>query len=671
MQVQMTNNAHASIHLTNPGVIWDGNGFMPVEVEIENHVSEARTWSLEFVSGAVRFGPYSADGGLRSRFQFTVGADATLDTVVFVPGPGPTGRDYSVNLQGVVSGPGVDQSRFSWLSTNQLARSYVAVSAGLEADARTFFGAPVGRLAGSYSSGPGRIRGDIELGVVDPGRWPADWRSWSPYSVVVLGADEFAALDAARRTALREWVALGGLLVLSPARPQPGAGVENAGLGRIISLPQSLGGINGDLAEADRKAEAAYQAALTAYRAAMTAVRNSRRGRGAAAASAPAPPIGPPPPMPTPPTRLEPPPGLLDHLPLADGTTVSLNLAEPPPRNPGPWTGQFRLVTSNDLYNWRVEKNPLVLVIGLLLFALLVGPVNFFVFAPPGRRHRLFVTVPALSLLASLGLGAGIVLGDGFGGDGARRALVMLLPWENKAAVFQEQVARTGVLLGAGFPLAADTAAGEVPDDDPGANAGRGDNAPPLNRTDTAAGGDWFRSHSRQVQRFWRITPTRARIELVGGGTGGAAPVVQSSLTTTLRDFVYLDAAGGVWAVDTLPPGRRVTLQTDARPWPQHRVAASMGTPPAPSPQELEYDQVAKRAAAGGMLTEKMKQILAGGPPDPTSATTDSGTDTRERGHFYALGGAGDLAPLDTLPSIRWTDESIIYTGRLEAARTP
>lgn len=286
--------------------------------------------------------------------------------------------------------------------------------------------------------------------------------------------------------------------------------------------------------------------------------------------------------------------------------TLLGNVAEASGRHVMPWGGVTELVTKDDLADWALERPVVALIIFLVVFGVVVGPINIFVFAPASRRQRLFVTVPLISLVATLLLGAVILVKDGFGGAGVRRSLVVLLPGENKAAVFQQQVSRTGVLLGSKFPLPADTlitiGSGE---------SGRGTEREFARAGDTASGA-WFSSRTMQVHDLRRITPTRARVELVDGGAGGRAPVVQSSVTTALTDFRYVDADGNRWTADELPPGKRVTL---------------------------------------------------------TATTTVDRGDVR--GYFRAFGGATDLAPLATHASITWEEGTIIYTGRVESARQP
>ena len=263
-------------------------------------------------------------------------------------------------------------------------------------------------------------------------------------------------------------------------------------------------------------------------------------------------------------------------------------------------------------------------------FAVLVAPVNLFAIAPVRRRHWLFVSVPAISLAAVGILMAAIYLQDGVGGDGARRALVVLLPGDNQAAVFQEQVSRTGLLLGTSFPIAEDTICAVAPADDANFQPGR-----PLeyNRVDGRATGDWFRGRARQAQHLRRLTPTRARVERVGTAPDGA-PIVQSSVGTTLREFVVTEANGATWTADQVAPGTRVTLR---RAGDAHGVKRRV----------VEFGTVGSTHFA--QLVERSASAIGGA-------------------RFVALGGDSELAPLPTLASIRWVDSAVMFTGLVENA---
>ena len=63
-------------------------------------------------------------------------------------------------------------------------------------------------------------------------------------------------------------------------------------------------------------------------------------------------------------------------------------------------------------------------ILVLIAFGILVGPVNLFVFAKSGQRHRLFITTPIISVGASLLLIVLILFQDGFGGRGSRLLLM-------------------------------------------------------------------------------------------------------------------------------------------------------------------------------------------------------------------------------------------------------
>lgn len=261
---------------------------------------------------------------------------------------------------------------------------------------------------------------------------------------------------------------------------------------------------------------------------------------------------------------------------------------------------------------WQLEGKHRWLTGYIVLFGLLIGPVNLFYFAPAGRRHRLFFTVPFISVGAAVVLFGIITLSDGLGGAGTRRAVVLLEPAQNQAVVFQRQISRTGMLAGRKFPLPADAIMTLDADDRQAMGAGQ-----EMWREGDTASGDWFASRSVRQHTLLRLVPTRERVELVS--PAGAAPVVQSTVGGTLRNFYFLDDKGAKWTAAEIPPGTRVTLS----PLP--------GNLTIPQPDILRY------------------------------------VASHNRGTFYALGDAGGLIP--TLPTIRWRDDLVLYTGRLDAGK--
>ena len=512
--VAMESDAEAVIRLTSINSFWDGLGWMPVIVRIENRADRARTWNVEFTASSYHIHSVT----VRTPATITVPARGMSETFVLVAGAGRSeSANWTTPLMVQVNGPGVVARGMNLTSSREVNFGLIAYSPAADL--------PVKRMTGTLPSTGGPPA--YEFQPVNPSQWPADWRVWSSFSNIVMTGDEYDALDGARRTALKEWVAQGGNLLIDRREPLPAEANSIAvGQGRIHNRSYNL-----------------------------------------------------------------------------------LSVAKSNPRHRiEPWLSVTELLNDDDWADWALSKPVVALIIFLVVFGIVVGPVNVFFFAPASRRQRLFWTVPVLSVGASLMLGGLILVKDGFGGEGTRRALVMLMPGENKAVVFQQQIARTGVLLRREFALPADTMLSVS-----GRGGTSGVNAVrELERAGEKAGGAWFASRTTQSHDLRRITPTRARVELVAGGTGGQAPVVQSSVTTVLRNFRYADMRGKRWFAAEVPPGRRVTLT-------------------------------------------------------PTD-TTDTGD---RAGVFRAYGGASDLAPLATHASITWRDDSILYTGRVEAASQP
>ena len=211
--------------------------------------------------------------------------------------------------------------------------------------------------------------------------------------------------------------------------------------------------------------------------------------------------------------------------------------------------------------------NYALFIIVLVAFGVMVGPVNLFVFAKSGRRHRLFITTPLISLAASLLLIALILFQDGFGGRGMRAVLMEVRPDndENAAYIHQEQFSRTGVLTGGRFKLDENVSLSPVPIADSrwarltntvSYYSSRSQANYSLNPSDgkQAAGGDWFQSRSEQGHQLDAVVPTRGRLELA---TSAGEPELLSTFEFPLETVFYLDSANQWWRAEKVQPGVR------------------------------------------------------------------------------------------------------------------
>ena len=221
--------------------------------------------------------------------------------------------------------------------------------------------------------------------------------------------------------------------------------------------------------------------------------------------------------------------------------------------------------------SWRLKRlvpesgiNATLIVLAMIGFAVMVCPVNLVVFAGKRHRHRLFLTTPIISIVASLALVGVILIRDGVGGEGGRVALKLLMPDTHRELIIQEQVSLTGMLLASRFEIAETDYIAMLnlarPEDQ---NRTRH-----LVRTPTTAEGDWYSSRSVQGHCLSRITPSRSRIEWLNPkavAAGAAAPILLSSLDQSLHDVILIDDQGAYWSAAALPVGVRTTLVKSTR----------------------------------------------------------------------------------------------------------
>jgi len=207
----------------------------------------------------------------------------------------------------------------------------------------------------------------------------------------------------------------------------------------------------------------------------------------------------------------------------------------------------------------------------ILIFALVVGPLNLFVFASGKNRPRLFWTTPLISLIGAGLLGALVIVQDGFGGTGARTTLAVLLPQDKKMAVIQEQVSRTGLLLSSRFgktegmwmmPV-------PVPESSPGSgprglrirtSVGGSNRDRKYLESESEAWGGWFASRSLQAQILQGVKLNRGGIEF----TAGESPTVVSSLSTPLKTLYLRDDEDNYWLAQNVGTGVRTPLKKAA-----------------------------------------------------------------------------------------------------------
>jgi hypothetical protein len=288
-------------------------------------------------------------------------------------------------------------------------------------------------------------------------------------------------------------------------------------------------------------------------------------------------------------------------------------------------------------YVWSVAKDlgsrslqTGLILFALIIFAIIVGPVNLFVWAGKNRRHRLYITTPLISLVASVIMVTFMILRDGFGGEGARAIAIEVGGADDKTAVIvQEQFSRSGILFSSGFTLDDQTVLNPV--------------APPesdLNRPDSPSAkgtfnlevsptqegwelsGNLFESRSEQAQLVRSVRPSREGLTLVSAP--GEGPRLASSFSYSLAPVFFTDGEGKVWKAASIEPGGTVSLSEAG-----------------PAEEEPEIMDAVERF--GESYRKTLQEMF------------------RRPNSFAAL--AGEASGVATHSAIDWQDSPVVVTG--------
>ena len=281
--------------------------------------------------------------------------------------------------------------------------------------------------------------------------------------------------------------------------------------------------------------------------------------------------------------------------------------------------------------------NSLLIVLLLIAFGVVVGPINLFVFAKAGRRHRLFITTPAISIIASVIIAVLILFADGLGGNGSRLLFVDLEtdPAENKAYIIQEQFSRTGVLMSSSFTV--DDANALISPVQLAESRWVQGNKGKHKFSGKSYSGEWFLSRSEQGQMIETVRPTRFRIELRRTADGDQPPELFSNVDFTLDSLHYLDNNGKAWKAKsaTITAGQAIKLESVTR-------------------KDLTNWWKTNTVSFSSTNRERISKL------------------SDRKGSFFALSEDVEFAATDTLESIDWkNDRMVVYGTVLANAATP
>ena len=479
-------------------------GYAPVRIEINNATKTERQLTLSFTSTDRT--AFSNETGSKMTSEFScscsAGSRETYDfivPVVTVFQTGSYGSGSELNMQ--LRCTGFPSTAGSMSTETNDSWPSVLLSNQLYV--------PNASSLDSHISTAFSSSGDLEFaGEFDPKAMPTDWRAYMGQDTIMMTSNDWTKLDPGARTAILEWNRLGGHIVIY-----------------TTSATDDLSTLQIDESKAGQKKLARSFGQVT-----LIPLPTSKRLNAGAT------------------QKLVSPHGSRSS---SHSTAHSSLLSD--------YASSWPLHVTLGKKNF----NTAFFILILLAFGILVGPVNLFVFAKAGKRHKLFITTPIISLGASALLIVIIMFQDGFGGRGHRLLLMEIQPDENKAYIIQEQAARTGVLLGTSFetseatlitPVALSASRwsrvvtnGTAPSS---YTANHGSNG--LNVT-----GDWFQSRSIHGHLLKTVRPTRGRIEL---SPRAGAPKLTSTFDFDLETLFYHSPDNTWWKAEALEKGNSVTL---------------------------------------------------------------------------------------------------------------
>ncbi|MEM9160844.1 MAG: hypothetical protein AAGB46_17475, partial [Verrucomicrobiota bacterium] len=188
----------------------------------------------------------------------------------------------------------------------------------------------------------------------------------------------------------------------------------------------------------------------------------------------------------------------------------------------------------------------------LILFLILVGPVNLGFFCRGRKRYLIFVTTP-LIVIAFVGSSLlYTVFKDGVGGSGKTYRMSVFEPKEKQVVRMQAQTSIVGMKMARGFELPGNAHFSLLKD--LGAGGGK------YGRGNGEYWGDWFKSRASQAHLIVSIEPSREEIRIERTSVGEGL-IAKSRIKGTLTPFVYRDEHQDWWYLESLSLGEKKEMR--------------------------------------------------------------------------------------------------------------
>jgi hypothetical protein len=607
---------------------WAGGaqgGYLPIRVTLTNF-GVARDVTLRFRpdSGSARSVP-TVSRTIRSE------TNSTQRVTLSVPLTGPeSGGEFLVFANGQLLERFVHRLSLPEFSASSQKRPSLVIVSPVNVDATAFEAAAQvqwGVGSGGYSP-YGSVRAEDHM-VLPPDAIPEKWIDYTAIDYLALSLDTLGGLPTATRTAILDWTAAGGCLLVTDVT------------GDVSDLDQLLGRANRSLLSEWKYGSPGEREAPTA-----PAVTGMMPGMVPAAATAPPAAAATSKPWPT---------GGKDYGRAALGLgTVHAFWFDPFPGSQANWIWFFhdsdaaakplglRLGTSGrehghpEFFQFLIPgvgAAPITIFLVLITgFSIVIGPINLWWLSRRRQLHLMLLTIPVISLLTCLSLFAYAIVADGFGTQSRQRSVTLL----DQAAARAVTVSRVSLYAGlspGGLSFSPATAVFPVWPEEPSQSGLSVD----WTETQRLRGG-WLPARTPTQFVTATVAPQRERlrVEPVSGGLR-----VENGFALGLRGLVVWDKAGKAHFADSLPAGSSATLPpvTPAN-WAKFRELADQHAPAFPpgieSGDRLSWGSMFQRSYRMYYQMNSVASFSQSVADGPLRAVIQAGPeDNPQRAHTY------------------------------------